>query len=111
MTFISLLNAGDNWYEAKGEAEVILDGDPSIECWVQRPESRKADVLQIGLNDFPKRENRTSRIRISAVPISDIKVKIKVTDLGFGEICPATNKVWEHEISAGKNVMNGLRGM
>jgi hypothetical protein len=102
MGFITLLSAGDNWYEAKGETEVILDGEPSVECWVQRPESRRADVVEITLNDFPKRENRTSRLRISAIPLSDTRVKIKIVDLGFGEITPATNKVWEHEISAEK---------
>lgn len=102
MGFITLLSAGDNWYEAKGETEVILDGEPSVECWVQRPESRRADVVEITLNDFPKRENRTSRLRISAIPLSDTRVKIKIVDLGSGEITPATNKVWEHEISAEK---------
>lgn len=102
MGFITLLSAGDNWYESRGETEVILDGDPSVECWIQRPESRRADVVEITLNDFPKRENRTSRLRIMAIPLSDTRVKIKIIDLGFGEITPATNKVWEHEISAEK---------
>lgn len=102
--FTPLLSAGDNWYEAKGETEVILDGEPSVECWVQRPESRKADIIEITLNDFPKRENRTSRLRITASCLSDTRVKISIMDLGFGEITPATNKVWEHEISAEKGL-------
>lgn len=98
MKFITLVSAGESWYDSRGECEVILDGSPEIECWVQSPESRKATVETIRLSDMPQRENRTTRLRISAKPISDVEVSVKIQDLGFGEIVPATNKVWEHTI-------------
>ncbi len=98
MGFVTLLTAGDSWYEAHGECEVILDGSPEIECWLQKPDERTGEVFTIPLDDMPKRENRTTRLRIEAVPVSDQKVKIVIRDLGFGEISPQTKKTWETTI-------------
>ncbi len=99
MKFLTLIDAGQSWYDAKGECEVILDGEPEIEFYVQRPESREAHTDVLELTDLPKRENRTTRLRIEARPISDIAVSIEITDLGFGEISPATGKSWTFTIS------------
>jgi len=99
MRFLTLIDAGQSWYDAKGECEVILDGEPEIEFYIQRPESREAHSEVLELTDLPKRENRTSRLRIEASPISDVAVSIVITDLGFGEISPSSGKSWEHVIS------------
>lgn len=99
MKFFTLIDAGQSWYEAKGECEVILDGEPEIEFYIQRPESREAHTEVLELTDIPKRENRTTRLRIEASPISDVAVSITITDLGFGEISPSSGKSWEHTIS------------
>lgn len=99
MKFLTLIDAGQSWYDAKGECEVILDGESEIEFYVQRPESREAHTDVLELTDLPKRENRTTRLRIEARPISDIAVSIEITDLGFGEISPATGKNWTFTIS------------
>ena len=100
MKLYTLLSAGENWYDEKGECECILDGSPALEFFVRKPDDRSSDVVSISLPGFPERENRTSRIRIEAVPISDSEVKLIVTDLGFGEISPKTLKTWEHIIKA-----------
>jgi len=99
MKFFTLIDAGQSWYDAKGECEVILDGEPELEFYIQRPESREAHTEVLELTDMPKRENRTTRLRIEASPISDVAVSIVITDLGFGEISPASGKSWEHTIS------------
>ena len=99
MQFISLLDAGENWYESEFSCEVILDGTKEIEFWVQRPDSRQASVEILELKDLPERENRTTRLRITAKPVSDRSIRLLIRDLGFGEIVPSSNKIWEHEIS------------
>ena len=99
MKFFTLIDAGESWYDAKGECEVILDGDPEIEFFIQRPESREAHTEILELTDLPKRENRTTRLRIEASPVSDVAVSIVITDLGFGEISPSSGKSWEHTIT------------
>ena len=99
MKFYTLIDAGQSWYDVKGECEVILDGEPEIEFFIQRPESREAHTEVLELTDMPKRENRTTRLRIEASPVSDVAVSIAITDLGFGEISAASGKKWEHIIS------------
>ncbi|MCR5579967.1 MAG: hypothetical protein K6F66_00115 [Pseudobutyrivibrio sp.] len=99
MKFLTLIDAGESWYDVKGECEVILDGEPELEFYIQRPESREAHTEVLELSDLPKRENRTTRLRIEASPVSDVAVSIVITDLGFGEISPSSGKSWEHTIS------------
>ncbi len=94
--FFSLVSAGESWYESRGECEVILDGTPEIEFWVQRPDSREAHVEVLELTDLPKRQNRTTRLRITAVPLSDREISLQIRDLGFGEIVASSNQTWEH---------------
>ena len=98
MKFYSLIEAGESWYETSGECEIILDGTPEIEFWIQKLDSRQAMVEVLELHDMPPRENRTTRLRIQALPISDKEIKLTIKDLGFGEIVPASNRIWEHHI-------------
>jgi hypothetical protein len=98
MRFLTLIEAGQSWYETDGECEVILDGSSEVTVWIQKPDSRQADVEVLELTDLPERENRTTRIRINAKPVSDRKIRIELRDLGFGEIVPSTNQVWIHTI-------------
>ena len=98
MQFFTLITAGQSWFDEVGECEVILDGTPEIEVWIQRPESREAHVELLELTDMVERERRTSRLRITAEPISDRKIKITIRDLGFGEIAPSSNRTWEHTV-------------
>lgn len=97
--FYSLISAGCNWFEAKGECEVILSGTPSIDFWKQLPNSREAKVETLELTDLPRRPDKTSRIRITAKPVADDKIEIELKDLGFGEFFRATNKIWRYTMS------------
>ena len=96
MQFYTLITAGESWFESKGECEVILDGTPEIEFWIQQPESREAHVELLELTDLPERTRRTTRLRITATPISDREITVVIRDLGFGEIAPSSNRTWEH---------------
>lgn len=95
MNFYTLLTAGDSWFDAGGECEVILDGSPVVEVWMGEADSRKSTVHKIELTELPERENRTTRLRVKATPQSDRQVKVSILDLGFGEIVPSSGKSWE----------------
>ena len=95
---VALISAGKNWFEAKGTCEVILSGTPEIDFWKQLPNSREAVIETLELSDLPKRPNRTTRVRITATPVSDDKIEIEMKDLGFGEFFRATDKIWRHTI-------------
>lgn len=92
----TLITAGDNWYETVGECEVILDGTPEIDFWLQTPNSREAKLEKIELADLPKRPPKTTRLRITAKPLSDREVQIVMKDMGFGEIFKSSDKSWEY---------------
>ena len=97
--FYTLISAGDNWYETVGECEVILDGSPEIDFWLQLPESREAKLEKLQLVDLPERPNKTTRLRIVAKALSDKKVKVLIKDMGFGELFKTSEKVWEYVMS------------
>ena len=96
MEFLTLISAGDNLYETEATCEVILEGTPEVDFWLQLPHSRDAKIQKLELSDLPEREDKTTRLRIHVKPLSDTEVSIKIRDLGFGEIVKSTDKVWEY---------------
>mgnify|MGYP003305324913 CR=1 FL=1 len=55
LAFHTLISAGRNWFESKGECEVILAGEAEIDFWKQLPNSREAVIETLELMDLPKR--------------------------------------------------------
>lgn len=96
VAFYNLISAGKNWFEAKGECEVILSGTPEIDFWKQLPNSREAVIETFELTDLPRRPDKTTRIRILAQAVSDDKISVEIKDLGFGDIFRGTDKVWKY---------------
>ena len=95
LSFHTLITAGKNWFETKGQCEIILSGTPEIDFWKQLPNSREAVIETLELTDLPQRPDRTTRLRITVTPVADDKVEVEIKDLGFGEIFRATDKVWK----------------
>lgn len=96
LAFHTLISAGKNWFESKGECEVILAGDAEIDFWKQLPNSREAVIETLELTDLPSRPDRTTRLRITATPVSDEKIEVQIRDMGFGEIYRSTDKSWKY---------------
>ena len=96
LAFHTLISAGRNWFETTGECEVILAGSAEIDFWKQLPNSREAVIETLELTDLPNRPDRTTRLRITATPISDEKIEVQIRDLGFGEIYRTTDKIWKY---------------
>lgn len=99
LEFFTLIDAGANWYETLGECEVMLTGTPEIDFWLQLPNSREAKIEKVTLADLPERPDKTTRLRITAKPLSDTKVRIRMKDLGFGELFKSSEKTWEYVMS------------
>lgn len=98
LSFFTLITAGVPWFEAHGSCEVVIDGTPTIDFWIQQPNSREARIETVALGELPERENRTIRLIIDAVPKSDQTVLVTLTDIGLGELVPGTGKKWEYEL-------------
>lgn len=99
LSFYNLISAGTNWFEAKGECEVIIGDSYEVDFWKQLPKSREAKIETLELTDMPVRPDRATRIRITATPVSDDKIDIEIKDLGFGEIFRSSGKVWHYEMT------------
>lgn len=96
LSFYNIISAGKNWFETKGQCEVILSDTTEIDFWKQLPNSREAKIETLELSDLPKRPDRTTRVRITATPIADDKIDIEIMDLGFGELFRSSDKVWHY---------------
>lgn len=96
LAFYTLISAGENWYDAKGECEILLSGTPEIDFWIQAADSREARIDTLELTDLPTRPDKMTRLRITAKPLSDHQVKVRIRDLGFGEIYKSSEKSWEY---------------
>ena len=99
LSFYNIISAGKNWFETKGQCEVILSDTTEIDFWKQLPNSREAKIETLELTDLPRRPDRTTRVRITATPVADDKLNIEIMDLGFGELFRGTDKVWHYTMT------------
>ncbi len=96
--YVALLDAGVNWYEAETSLDIIMDPSGILNIEVTPLTGKMPRIVQLYLDGLEKRPNGTTRLRISMDMGSVNEVNVKVTDLGFGELFPATGKVWEQTI-------------
>ncbi len=96
---MALAVAGESWYEARSVLEVILDNQDEIELTIlphQDPKQKR--IVKIPLEGFPKRPNKTTRIRIAAGFLDEKTMVIKIVDRGFGELFPRSDVEIRQEV-------------
>lgn len=93
-SYYALLDAGTDWYEAKKTCEFYLETGNSFSVTVTPLNGREAKEIEVILSDLPKRADRATRVSLSVSMQSENEAELTIKDLGFGEIYPATNKVW-----------------
>ena len=84
--------AGSNWYEARRDVELIVDGEEQLEFEIQTigvPGSRR---WTISLEDFPKRPPKTTRLELIFAFVRENSLMVRVIDRGFGELFPSSGK-------------------
>ncbi len=96
--YFALLDAGVNWYEAENNFDIIMDPSGILNIQVTPLTGKLPKAVQIYLDGLEKRPNGTTRLHISLNMPSVSEVKIRIQDMGFGELFPATGKVWEQVI-------------
>lgn len=93
-----LAEIGDNWYEAKSIVDFIADGTNEVELTVTPLDPKKKKLVKIELEGFPKRTDKTVRIRLSISFLNETTMVIVMKDKGFGEIFPATDASVRQEV-------------
>ena len=90
----SLIKSGTNWYECKSSCELILDGMDELIFEVTGDKEEGTKRVAMKLPGLPVRPPKTTRLLLSMEYVSPEKCRIRVTDLGFGEMFPQSGKVW-----------------
>jgi hypothetical protein len=96
--YYALLDAGVNWYEAGTQVDLIADPGGVLEILITPLTGKSPRSVQFFLDGLEKRPKGTTRLRMSLSMTSPLQVAVKVQDMGFGELFPATGKVWEQII-------------
>lgn len=97
--FLTILEAGQNWYHASGECEVILEEGNTLEVWLQKATVRKAMVKTLELTDLPKRKRKLTRLHIKVAATSCETIEIVVEDMGFGGIVRPSGKYYKFDLT------------
>lgn len=88
--YMPLSTAGTYWYKASTEVECIFDRVDSVKFILIEPITKYSRNVFIEMKELPKRPNKTTRVRIEVACVGDREYLLTVTDLGFGELFPAT---------------------
>ena len=97
-SYLALLDAGGNWYDAKAEVEFIMPEDNKLTFKISSLIGSKVSNATMELDGMVEREPGTIRMNLQMEMLSDTVVHVVVRDLGFGEFFPSTNQIWEKEI-------------
>ena len=93
--YMALLDAGRNWYDSSKECELMLEGEERLDFIVTPLNGRNIKTVPMYLQGLPRRKRRSTRIHLKLSMLSETKVNVVVTDLGFGEIFAPSGLEWE----------------
>ncbi len=95
MGYHVLLDAGVKWYNAEVEEDFILENGREFSLVRTPVTGGEAQQLTVKLNGIPERPDRTTRIRVLLTMPGADRLKVQVTDMGFGDIFPSDGGIWE----------------
>lgn len=95
-TYVALLDAGVNWYEAEHSFEFYARGDNEFDLLLTSLIGAKTRAVRITLEDMLP---GMSRLRAHLFLTGEKEVVLEIEDLGFGNFRPATHQIWRREIA------------
>ncbi|MGI6071088.1 MAG: DUF5716 family protein [Blautia sp.] len=96
--YYPLIEAGNNWYECSASCEILLDGKEDLTFVVNLMGNTEKNKVSMALPGLPKRPPKATRLRVELKYESVKDCVITVRDLGFGELYPASSKVWKETV-------------
>lgn len=97
--FCPLLMEGKPWQESKGEIEVFVSGVNGLSFEVRNRSGMKKASIRMPLEGMKKDADLVYKLKIQGEYIKADQCKIKITDLGFGQIRPASHQTWQQIIN------------
>lgn len=98
-SYFTILDGGENWYDAKKEFDVILDRGNNFEIVITPLDGKNQREIEIVLDGLSVREAKTTRLHMKIYMESEDKMRVCATDMGFGEIYPTTYQLFTKQIS------------
>ncbi|MBQ8038628.1 MAG: hypothetical protein IJ274_01905, partial [Lachnospiraceae bacterium] len=98
---VPLLKAGTLLERAGAAIQVILDDTKEMKFQIEDVRTAEAINCTLHPEEFYYRENKTLRLEIEAKFLDYETLVLKVRDVGFGDISPATYRVWEQIVNLG----------
>ena len=95
--YMALLDAGQNWYETKKECQLILDREEVLEFVITPLNGKDVKTGRMYLSGMPVRPRKATRIQLELKMVSERKLSVTVTDMGFGEFFEASGQYWTTE--------------
>lgn len=96
--FYPLLEAGCNQHQIGKQLRILLEGEPALELWVQRPGSQEARIESLELTELPMEDAGRCRLALSLYTGEEGKILLNMRDIGWGQLSPGSGKEWEYEI-------------
>ena len=98
-TELLLIPEGERWHNLRMEAQVMPCGQDYID-FIINPHGLNAEKQRkrVMLPELPGREDRATRLSVEIEALSAKAVKIKISDMGFGDIFPSSGAVLTEEI-------------
>ncbi len=98
---VPLLKAGQDLGRAEAKMQVIMDDTTEMKFKVEDVRTAKVVTCTLHPEGGYCRENKTLRMEIEAKFMDYNTLVLKVRDVGFGDIFPATYRVWEQIVNLG----------
>lgn len=90
-----LLDAGVKWYSAEVEEDFILENGKEFTLLQTPVTGGEPQQLTVRLDGLPDRPDRTTRLRLVLTMPAVDRLRVQITDMGFGEIFPSCGRIWE----------------
>jgi len=98
---VQMLKAGTELSRAGASIQVIPDDTKEMKFKIEDVRTGEAIHCTLRPEEFYIFENKTLRLEVEARFLDYETLVLKVRDVGFGDICPATFRVWEQIVSLG----------
>ncbi len=97
-SYLAILDAGVNWYEAKTDFDLILESG-NVLCFTITPLTGENIMDKtVTLDGLPERPRCTTRLRIHAEMTAIHTLTLEITDMGFGELFKSSGRAWTHTL-------------
>lgn len=97
--YTAVVPGGRNWYDSHEETDVILMEDGSLEFALVPVNGREKKTVVVELKELPVRPPKTTRLHLRVEFTDAAHARLTITDLGFGELFPKSDMVYEGELS------------